>query len=144
MHLAVARKLGVFEAGDQAQDAALFGEFQVGLEADQVVEIACQVVPPQLDDGVGAASGARVNETNRAHGTEGQRVTPAFGNDLDRQAAFEEMMRARLDAGLDGVFERVQFDALGSQQGTDEGFVFFFREGTVDVITFLLLTFAVA
>jgi hypothetical protein len=39
VHLAVTLELGLFQPGDQAEYPLLFGKFQVGLEADQVVKI---------------------------------------------------------------------------------------------------------
>jgi len=64
--LAVAQEGGVFEAGNEAEDARLFAELEVILEADQIVGVRAEVLLAELDDGVGPAAGSWVGEARRA------------------------------------------------------------------------------
>ena len=89
----------------------MFREFEVGLKADQVVKTARQIILPELDDRIRTFAGAWIVESHRAHGTEGQRVHSAFGDDLDRQAALEEV--TGFHAAFDRLFKGTQFDAFG-------------------------------
>ena len=43
MDLAVAQKLRILESGNHAQDARLFTELEMVLEADQVIAVGAQV-----------------------------------------------------------------------------------------------------
>ncbi len=45
VNLAVAEERGVFKAGDELEDAVLFAELQVILEAYQVVTVSAEVSP---------------------------------------------------------------------------------------------------
>ena len=96
--LAVAQEGGVLEAGDEAQDARLLAEFQVVLEADQVVAVGAEVLLAKLDDGVGPAAGPGVGEADRLHGAEAERVAAAAGGLFDGETALEVV------EGLDGGF----------------------------------------
>ena len=60
------RELGIFEAGDGAEDADLLAMLQLGLEADHVPQGAERIVLAQLDDGIGPAAGARIVEADAA------------------------------------------------------------------------------
>src|SRR3546814_4323115 len=53
MQAAEARELGVFQAGNGAEDAGLLAVLQLGLEADDVVERAERIVLAELHHGVG-------------------------------------------------------------------------------------------
>ena len=87
--LAVAEEFGVFEAGDEAEDAGLFAEFHVVLEADEVVAVGAQGFLAELDGGVGPATGFWVREAGGLHGAEAEGVAAAAGELFDREAAFE-------------------------------------------------------
>src|SRR5438309_2011466 len=87
--LAVAEESGVFEAGNEPQDAALFSVLQVVLEADEVVAVGAEVLLAKLDDGVGPAAGFGVGEADGLHGAEAQGVAAAAGGLLDGEAPFE-------------------------------------------------------
>ena len=87
--LAVAEEGGVFEAGDEAEDAVLFAEFEVVLEADEVVAVGAEVFLAELDDGVGPAAGFGVGEADGLHGAEAEGVAAAAGGLFDGEAAFE-------------------------------------------------------
>ena len=92
MHHPEADEFGLLETGNQAQHARLFAPFDLRLEADQAEVIAGQVVLPELDDGVRRLAGARIDEADRLHRSEAQRVAAAVRHHLDRQAAFEESL----------------------------------------------------
>ena len=101
--MSVAEKAGVLEAGNEAQHAGLLAEFQVVLEADQVVGVGAQVFLPQLDDGVGHLSGARIVQADGFHGAEAQRVAAAAGDFFDGQAAFEVVEFSQSFASTDSA-----------------------------------------
>ena len=87
--LAVAQEGGVFEAGDEAEDAVLLAELEVVLEADEVVAVGAEVFLAELDDGVGPAAGFGVGEADGLHGAEAEGVAAAAGGLFDGEAAFE-------------------------------------------------------
>ena len=62
MDLSVAQEFGVLQARDHAQNAFLFAELQMVLEADEVITIGAQIFHAQLDAGVGAAACARIEK----------------------------------------------------------------------------------
>src|SRR5215207_805720 len=103
VHLSITQKFGVLQPRDEAQDAFLFRVFQVGLEAHEIVKAANKVILPELDDRVGSFARAWILESDGAHRTKGQRIDSALGDDLNRQAAFEEV--TCFDALFDGFFE---------------------------------------
>ena len=72
VHLTVALELGIFQPGDHAQDTFLFGEFEIGLKADEVIKTAREIILPKLNDCIWTFAGARVAQADRAHGTESQ------------------------------------------------------------------------
>jgi hypothetical protein len=96
--LAVAQEGRVLEAGDEAQDAGLFAELEVVLEADEVVAVGAQVLLAQLHDGVGPAAGLGVGEADGLHGAEAEGVAAAAGGLFDGQAAFEVVEVLRCEA----------------------------------------------
>ncbi len=59
MNAAEPRELGALRDRDGAEDADLFGVFQLGLEADHVEQRAELVVLAQLHDGIGLLRPAR-------------------------------------------------------------------------------------
>jgi hypothetical protein len=94
-----------------------------------------EVILTQLHHRVGTLVCARVAQSHRAHWPKRQRLRAALGDDLHGQTALEE--RPRLHACADGVFKCPQFDPLSGLERGHEGFVFLFRERTVDVIAVL-------
>ncbi len=115
MHLAVSEELHVLQPGDQAKDALLLRVLQIGLKADEIVQIAGEVVLPELDYRVGPPAGAGIPQADGPHGTECERVLAPFCDDLHRKTAFKEV--AGLDAARDGALEAAQLNALRSDQG---------------------------
>ncbi|MNM96156.1 hypothetical protein D3C81_1086230 [compost metagenome] len=89
MHHAIADELGVFETWDHGEDAFLLAPFQVGLEANQVVQCTGSVVLTQLYDRVRQLPGMRVHETNRLHRPEQRGLLAAAHHDFNRHAAFK-------------------------------------------------------
>src|ERR1700722_6571030 len=57
MDLAVAQELRVLKTRNHAEDALLFAELEVVLEADEVVAVSAQILHAQLNAGVGSPSG---------------------------------------------------------------------------------------
>ena len=80
--LAVAEEFGVFEARDEAEDAGLFAEFHVVLEAYEVVAVGAEGFLAELDGGVGPAAGFGVGEAGGLHGAEAEGVAAAAGESL--------------------------------------------------------------
>ncbi len=136
MHLSVAHELGVFQSWDHAEDPFLLGELEIGLEAHQVVQRACQVVLPQLDDCIGASSRARIADADRAHRAKRQRIDASFGDDLHRQAALKEMARLTPPV-IASSKERSSIRSACSKRAY-KGQIFVLCKGTVDVIPFVL------
>jgi len=87
--LAVAEEAGVFEAGDEAQDAGLLAELEVVLEADEVVAVGAQIFLAELHDGPGVFAGAGIAQAYGLHGAEAEGVAAAAGQHFDGQAAFK-------------------------------------------------------
>ncbi len=135
MDLAVAEKLGVLEAGDEAKDARLLAEPHVVLEADQVEALGAQIFLAKLDDGPGAAAGARIVEAHGLHRTEAERVAAAAGDLLDGEAGLEV-------AGV--VFGDVGGDGVGLEELVDEVLVLVAVERAVEVVVGAVGGFAVA
>ena len=136
--LAVAQEGRVLEAGDEAQDAGLFAELEVVLEADEVVAVGAEVLLAKLDDGVGPAAGLGIGEADGLHGAEAEGVAAAAGGLFDGQAAFEvvnrfEVRGSRFEGRRDG-FPGFGGDGFGGGEGVEEAVVFLFGEGAVDVV----------
>ena len=64
------REFGLLEPRNGAEDAHLLAVLQLGLETDHVPQRAERIVLPQLDNGIGPASGARVIKSRRLHRAE--------------------------------------------------------------------------
>ena len=89
MDLAVAEEGGVFEAGDEAEDALLLGVLEVILEAYEVVGVGAEVLLAELDAGVGPAASFRVGEADGLHRAEAEGVAASAGGLFDGETAFE-------------------------------------------------------
>ena len=109
--LSEAEELGVLEAGDEAQDARLFAELHVVLEADEVVAVGAEIFLAELHDGPGTAAGARVVEAHGLHGAEAEGVAAAARDLFDGEAGLEV-------GGV--VFGNVGGDGVGFEQLVDE------------------------
>ena len=109
---------------NRPEDFGLGAVLQLGLEADHVEQGAERIVLAQLDDGMGAAAGARVGQADRFHRAEAQGLPAARRHDLDRQAAFE-IGRVLLPV--------LEFRLVAGEQGVDEAFVLRLVQRAVDV-----------
>ena len=83
-------ELRLLEPGNQAEHARLVAPLDLGLEPDEAEVIAGEIVLPQLHGRVRRPAGARIDEADRLHRSEAQRVAAAVRHDLDGQAALEE------------------------------------------------------
>src|SRR5262245_27480273 len=108
MDHAEANELGLLEARNEPKHARLVAPLDLRLEPDEAEVIAGERVLPQLHGGVRLAAGARIDEPDRLHRPEPQRVAAAVRHDLDRQTALEEPLLVEVvDAGRLGGHERV-------------------------------------
>ena len=92
MHHAVADELRIVQRGDHGKHPLLLREFQVRLEADDVIDRACRIVLSQLDDGIGLAACLRVLQADGLQRAVAQRIHAAAGHDLHGHAAFKDML----------------------------------------------------
>ena len=89
------------EGGDHGEHPPLLREFQVGLEAHQVVDRAVGVVPPQLHHGIGLPPRPGVLQPPGLQGAVAQRVVAPAGHDLHGHAALEHhLVLKAVDRGL--------------------------------------------
>ena len=92
-------ELGVLEARNETQDARLIAPFDLSLKTHEAVVIPGQIVLPQLDRGIGLLARPRIDETDRLHRPEAQRVDAPVRHDLDRQTALEESLAVEIVNG---------------------------------------------
>ena len=90
MHDAVAQKLRLAQGGDHAEHPPLFGEFEVGLEADQIIGGGGGVFFAQLQYRVRALAVVIVQSHGLEH-AEAQRIFAAGRHDLDGHTALEHL-----------------------------------------------------
>ena len=124
MHRPETREDAVLEAGNHLNDALLFGNLHLGLEADDVEKFVREIFFAELYDCIWPVAGCRFFEPHRLHRTETERVGAARGHLFDRQTSFE----------MRGFLEIVQRIKLGGQQRADERFVVFAMHRCVEVI----------
>ena len=124
MNLSEAEEPGPLQSGNHPQDAFLLAELEVILKPDQIVTVGALVFLPQLHDGIGPASGARVGQTDRLHRAKAQGVAPATGQLFDGEAGFK----------VTCVLEGVQLYFFGGKNRIDKLFVVVFRQRTVQVV----------
>ena len=129
MHHAEADELGVLEARDQRQHARLLAPFQLRLEADQAEVVAGEVVLAQLHRRVGRTPGARVDQADRLHRAEAQRVASAVRHHFNRQAPFEELLLVEVMNGC----------RFGGDDRVVEAVVLLLRHRAVQVITLAII-----
>ena len=89
MNLPVTQEACILEARNQPQHARLFAELEVILKADQVIAVGAQVFFAKLHHGPRREPGARIAQPYRLHRPETQRIAPAPGQHLNRQAALK-------------------------------------------------------
>ena len=89
MQAAQPRELGPLQPRDQPEHPDLLGMLQLGLKSDHVVERSQGVVLPQLNHRMRPSPRPGVGQAHRFHRPEAQRLRPALGHHLDRQAALE-------------------------------------------------------
>src|SRR5882672_191326 len=131
MNLAELKKLCAFKSRNQTQHARLFAITQMILKADHAVRVSHQVLLTQLYRRVRLATVARIDQTDRLHGSVAQSVNTAAREFFDRQTRFEP---ARL-------FEALEWDAVRFNQSFVETRVLFFVKRTVEII---VAAFAIA
>ena len=129
MHHAEADELRLLEPGDQPQHTRLLAPFELRLEPDEAEVIAGEIVLPQLHGGEGRAPGARVDETDRLHRPEAQRLAAAMRHHLDRQAALEELL----------LLEIVDRRRLGAHECVVERVVLRLGERAVEVVALAIV-----
>ena len=118
--LAVAEEVGVFEAGDEAEDSVLLAELEVVLEADEVVAVGAEVFLAELDYGVGPAAGFGVGEAYGLHGAEAEGVAASAGGLFDGEAAFEVLEFFEFLSSRE-LWTHVQIGTWGTQFGASVG-----------------------
>ena len=133
--LAVTQKFGVFESGNQAEHARLFGEAHVILKAHQVVAFGAKILLAKLDHRVGPAAGSWIGQAHRLHGTEAQCLAAAAGELFDGQAGFEERRLIFRDVGGNG---------FRGEKSIDEALILFAIERAIQIIVGGIERFAVA
>jgi len=126
MDAAEACELSLLQTRDHAEDAFLLGVLELGLKADDVEKRAERIVLAKLDHRVGTLAGAGVDEADRLHRTEAQRVAAARGHHLDGKTTLEIRRRG---------FPFLELRLLAGQKGVDERLVLVAVERTVDVIS---------
>ena len=127
MHHAVAHKLRVLQAGNQAEHPLLLAEFQVGLEAHQIVHGVLAVLTAQLHIGPGPVAGAGVGQAHRPQGAEAHGVRPAAGHHLNGHTA---LVHRQVAVGI----KVVQGCPLGGGECLVKGLVLRLVEGAVQVV----------
>ena len=105
MNLSETQELRVLQAWNHSKYASLVVEFEVVLEAHDVVAGLHQVFLPKLNNRVRRAACARIGEPDRPHRAIPQRVATPAGQLLDRQARFKIVR----------LFKVMMSDALGVQ-----------------------------
>src|SRR5690242_6439671 len=95
------------------------------LKTNQVVAIGSLIFLPELHNGIGPASRARVVKPHRLHRSKTQSIAATPGNLLNWQAPFKIR---RL------VFGNMRLVMLGFQQSIKKGIILLLVEGAIDVI----------
>ena len=91
MHYAVTHELRVFQPRYHRKDALLLAEFQVRLEAHEIVHRAVPVLLAELNNGVGALPRARVGESHGLHAAVADALETAFCQHFHRHAALKHL-----------------------------------------------------
>ena len=126
MQAAKASKFGVLEPRDHTEHFRLRAIFQLGLEADHIVERAEGIILPQLNNGMGFDGWVmRIREAHRLHRSITQGFTPALGHHFNRQAPVE----------IGGAFPFFEPGFVTADQGIEKSLILVFVERTIDVIS---------
>ena len=91
MHHAVTDKFRVFQTGNHGKYPLLLAEFQMGLEAHQIVHALGGVVLPQLHHGVRLMTGGGISQPNGLHGAVAQGIHPPPCHDLHGHTTFKDV-----------------------------------------------------
>ena len=126
MHHAVTDKFRIVQRGDHRKDALLLREFQVRLEADDVIDAALRVVAPELHHGIRLLPGLRVLQADGLQRPVAQRVKAAPRHDFNRHAALEDLR----------ILEAVHLRLFGGGQRLDERGILVALHRAVDIICF--------
>ena len=129
MHDAVAQEFRVVQSGDHGKHPPLLREFQMGLEAHQIVNGAVGVVPPELHHGVGPPPRPGIIQSSRFQGAVQQRVMATAGHDLHRHTSLEHLT----------VLKAVDLRLLGMGQLLPEGVVLLLIHWAVYIIVCALI-----
>ena len=132
VHDAVAEELGVLQAGNHMEDALLFAEGQVGLEANQVIGGLLLVLGAQLNCRPGTATGARVGEPDGLHGAKADGILARARNLLGRLAGLEQVTALKI----------LSTTRIGRGECLDKGLVLFLVERGIEIVATPLLLVA--
>ena len=124
VHDAVPQKFRVPQGGDHRKYPPLLREFQMGLEAHQIVNGAVGVVPTKLHHGVGPPACPGIVQSPGFQGAVQQGVMAPAGHDLHRHTALEHLT----------VLKAVDLRLLGGGQFLPEGVVLLLVHGAVYII----------
>ena len=91
MHHAVADKFRVFKTGYHGKYPLLLAEFQMGLEAHQIVHALGRVVLPQLHHGVRLMAGGGISQPHRLHGAVAQGIHAPPRHDFHGHTALKNV-----------------------------------------------------
>ena len=126
VHDAIPGKDRVFQTGDHREYPLLFREFEVGLEADDVVEGAGLILPAQLDRCPGTVTGFRVPEPHRLERAEPHGISAPAGHNFNGHTALID-----LEVPL---FKLLELHALGVCQFLGELLIALLVKGAVDIV----------
>ena len=124
MHDAVPQEFRVVQGGDHGEHPPLLREFQMGLEAHQVIDAALGIVPTKLHHGVGPPARPGIVQSPGFQGTVQQRVMAPTSHDLHRHTALEHH----------AVLKAVDLRLLGMGQLLPEGVVLLLIHWAVYII----------
>ena len=129
VHDAVAQEFRVVQSGDHGKHPPLLREFQMGLEAHQIVNGAVGVVPTKLHHGVGPPACPGIVQSPGLQGAVQQGVMAPAGHDLHRHTSLEHLT----------VLKAVDLRLLGGGQFLPEGVVLLLVHGAVYIIICALI-----
>ena len=124
MHDAVAEEVGVLEARNHAEHAALLRPGEVRLEAHEVIGRVVGVLGAELHHRPRTPARARVDETNGLHGPEARGIDASAGHLLDGLAGAEQI----------ALLEILGDDAIGANELGDERLVLILVHRAVEVV----------
>ena len=135
MHRPKTDKLRLFQAGNHAENAALFGPFHPRLKADHIVEGGVKIILPQLNDRIRFFIGAVwIDKANRLHRPKGKRLRPTTDHLLDRKTPLKKL----------GPVKVVHFRQLGLRDCFHEIFILLSRHRAIEIVSIGYITAPVA